>query len=106
MVKARTFVNFSDFNLSGIVIKGSCVLSGYMPAGNGDGDARIFNATDGASLGSVNFTETSPTTKTITLSSIPTSGIKQVEFQMRRNTGTGTGFTVDTAAVAFYAEAT
>ena len=106
VVKARSLLNFSNFNLTGIAIKGQSNIIGYMPAGNGDGDVRIFNATDGVSLGSVNYTEVSPTLKTLTLSSIPTSGIKQLELQMRRNTGTGTGFTVDTASLVFFAEAT
>lgn len=104
VVKQRTYVDFDLFDLSDTTIKGKLDCRGFVPNLSSNGDIRVFNATDGVELGAINFTETTPTQKSVALSSIPTSGLKLIELQMRKNAGTGGGFDIGTAGLTFYAE--
>ena len=96
--KARFLFNFDRLNVPGTTLSGKFYVRGRVNSGNGD--VRLLNVTNGVELAVVNFTETSETTKEASLSGVPTSGIKLVEIQMRRNT-LGTTITVVSASTDF-----
>jgi hypothetical protein len=85
--KARFLFNFDRLNLSGTTLSGKIYARGRTPSGNSD--IRLFNVTDAVQLGIINFTETVDTTKSADLASLPASGTKLVEVQMRRTSGAG-----------------
>jgi hypothetical protein len=83
--KARFLFNFDRLNLSGTTLSGKLYARGRTPSGNSD--IRLYNVTDAVELGIINYTETVDTSKSTNLSSLPTSGLKLVEVQMRRTSG-------------------
>jgi len=95
-VKARTILDFSRWQGSGLTVVGKFYVFGYVASGV-TGTATFKNITDNTTLATLTFTETVPTLKTADLANIPTSGVKVVEVQMYRS-GAG-AFTVDSAAV-------
>lgn len=87
-VKARFLLDFSTLVKTGATVVGTMHVRAFINTNNGD--ARIYNATDSQEMAALNFTETSATTKSATMSNVPTSGVKLIEFQMKRNGVTGT----------------
>ena len=99
-------MNFDLFNKSGTILKGKLYVSGYVDSGV-TGEVRLYNVTDGQTLGTISFSEVyPPTLKSVALSNLPSSGTKQISFEMKRTAGTGQSEQwVDVAAVDFYLEA-
>jgi len=96
--KARFLFNFARLNLSGTTLSGKLYANGRTPSTSSD--IRLYNVTDGVELGVINYTETVDTTKEVVLASLPTSGTKIVEVQMRRPTGPG-NFVIVSASCDF-----
>jgi hypothetical protein len=95
--KARFLFNFSRLNIPNTVLSGKLYVRGMVSAGNGD--IRLFNVTDAVELGVINYTEVSMTTKEVNLASLPVTGTKVVEVQMRKPAA-GT-ITVESASCDF-----
>lgn len=84
--KARFLFNFARLNIQGTTLSGNMYVRARITGGGSpNGDIRVYNVTDGQQLGVINFTEGAFTTKTQALANIPTTGVKVVEIQMRRN---------------------
>lgn len=98
--KARFLFDFGRLNLSGTSLSGKMYVNGYVSGAGLSGNIRLYNVTDGIEMGLITYTETAATIKTVALTSIPTSGIKIVEIQMRRITP-GTTITVVSASADF-----
>ncbi len=97
-VRARFIFNFDRLNIPNTTLSGKMYCRGMVNAN--DGDVRLYNATDGQEMGMINFTELALTNKEVTLSNVPTSGTKLIEFQMRRNAG-GTTITAEASSCDF-----
>lgn len=98
VTKARFVFNFDRLNIADTILGGKLYARGMVPAGNGD--IRLFNVTDSVEFAVINFTESSFTTKSADLSSLPASGIKVCEVQMRKVAGAGT-LSIETASCDF-----
>ena len=97
--KARFIFNFDRLNIPNTTLSGKIYARAYLGSA-GSGDVRLYNVTDATELGVINYTETSATTKEATLSSIPTSGTKIIEVQVRKASGPGNTI-VETASCDF-----
>ena len=84
-IRQKILVDFSHLGAGSRA--GDLHARAYVTGSSPNGDVRLYNATDNVELGAVNFTEGSATTKSATLSSIPASGVKLIECQIRRNSG-------------------
>ena len=106
-VYARACVNFDRLTRAGTNLEGCLSLFSYVqaiPAGT-TGYVRVYNVTDGNDMGSETLVDVTTSTQfLIPLSSIPTTGLKQIEFQMQCNNNGrniyATSVTVLFAAVA------
>jgi len=87
-VKARFVLDFATLAQQGTTATGRMHCRAYINANNGD--VRFYNVTDDVEMVVINFTETSATTKSGNMSTLPTTGVKIVECQARRNGVTGT----------------
>lgn len=85
-VRQRLLVDFDDLGAG--TRSGHILARAYVTGSTPSADVRIYNATDYVELGVVNFTEGSATTKSAALSSVPASGVKLLELQIRRTNGT------------------
>lgn len=84
-VRAKVLVDFDRFNLSSTTLSGQLISRAYVSGGGTpSGEIRLYNATDGAQLALISVTELVSTTKSTALSSIPASGKKSIEVQIRR----------------------
>jgi len=96
--RARFLFNFDRLNRQGTTLSGNMYARAMVSANNGD--IRLYNVTDGVQLAVINFTELTMTSKLQALASIPTTGLKVVEVQFRRN-GVGGTLTCEAASADF-----
>ena len=101
VVKWRSLINFARFNLPETSLQGTLYVRGFVDSGTGE--IRLRNVTDATTFTTISYTELVNTTKQQGLSSLPSTGVKIVELQMR-NTAGGK-FTVDTADFDMFQEA-
>lgn len=87
--KGRQLVNFDRFNFPGMILKGKLYVQAYVSNPGAHGEARLRNVDDNVVLALLDWTENVATRKTIDLSSIPTAGIKEIDFEIRRDVGAG-----------------
>lgn len=87
--KGRQLVNFDRFNIPSMVLKGRLYVQAYLSNPGAHGEARLRNVDDNVILGTLAWTETTPTRKTIDLTGLSTTGTKEIDFEIRRDSGSG-----------------
>lgn len=102
-VKDRYLLRRDKFIRVDCTFAGILFVRGKVPATR-NGDVRLFNETDSVELGTIHFTETTYTLKSVVLTSLPSSGDKIITFDMRMNTAGS--LDVDLAVAEFRAEVT